>query len=321
MKTNKRWFVLGLFLFFALCFASLAGAADNPIDYSKDSSWSVVTKKPQKAFDVFFMHPTTYGTTKFGLNAPIDDKEIIKGTDDAVLAQASVFENNCNVFAPRYRQMSMAALSIAESKRVPYLSVAVNDVLAAFKYYLKHYNNGRPYILASHSQGSNIALCILKNHRDIVRNDQLVAAYLIGWTFTDEDLKQIKLPLAVAPEQLGALITWNTVGKGGKSPTLLPGAKCVNPLIWTNTAKEQPASLNLGAVIDLTDGTIVQIKHFTSARINQAGGLEIPTPAIENKLDMRMGKAIYHSYDYAFFYGNLVENVGVRCRAWTNRKK
>ncbi|MBU2613790.1 DUF3089 domain-containing protein [Patescibacteria group bacterium] len=321
MKINKRWFVIGLFIFIALDIATLAGAADNPLDYSKYSSWSFVTKNPQMAFDVFFVHPTTYGTTEFGLNAPIDNKDIIKETDDTVLSQASVFEEKCNIYAPRYRQMSIAALSMDEKKIAPYLAVAENDVLAAFKYYLKHYNKGRPYILAAHSQGSKIALCILKKHRDLMRDDQLVAAYLLGWTFTDEDLKQIKLPLAVKPEQLGALITWNTIGKGGKSPTLLPGANCVNPLTWTNTTKEQPASLNLGAVIELTDGTIAKIKHFTSARINEAGGLEIPAPSIENKLDMRMGKAIYHRYDYAFFYGNLVENVGVRCKVWADKKQ
>jgi hypothetical protein len=318
---HKRWSVAGLLIAIVLCFVSLARAANDPIDYSKEASWCVLTKTPQKRFDVFFVHPTTYGTTKFGMNAPIGDKDIIAETDDTVLSQSSVFKNDCNIYAPRYRQMSIAALSMDDKKRAPYLALAVNDVLAAFKYYLKHYNNGRPFIIAAHSQGSNISLCILKKHRDLVRDDQLVAAYLPGWTFTHQDLKQIKIPLAEKPDQVGAVITWNTIGKGGKSPTLLPGAKCVNPLSWTTTTKEQSASLNLGAVIELTDGTTIQIEHFTSARINQAGGLEIPTPAIENKLDMRMGKAIYHRYDYAFFHGNIAQNVAARCEAWTNRKQ
>jgi hypothetical protein len=321
MKISKYLFVLYLSILVALGSSAGASAAGNPLDYTKDSSWCFLTKNPQKQFDVFFMHPTTYGTKKFGMNAPIDDKDINKETDDTVLTQASVFKNKCNIYAPRYRQMSILALSMTDEKRAPYLAIAENDVLAAFKYYLKHYNNGRPYIIAAHSQGSKIALCILKKHRSLFRNDQLMAAYLLGWTFTDQDLKQIRIPLAVKPAQIGALITWNTIGKGGNSPVLLPGANCVNPLTWTNTTKEQPASLNLGAVIELTDGTVAKIKHFTSARIDENGGLEIPTPAIEDKLDMRMGKAIYHRYDYAFFYENLVENVGVRCKAWTERHK
>jgi hypothetical protein len=320
MKNSKYLFILYLLIITALGFSAGGTAADKPLDYGKDASWSYLTKQPDKAFDVFFVHPTTYGTKKYGLNAPIDDKEIMTLTDDTVATQASVFKKNCNIYAPRYRQMSIAVLEMSEEKSAPYMAVAESDVLAAFKYYLKHYNKGRPYFLASHSQGSNILLCILKKHRDLVRNDQLVAAYLLGWTFTDQDLKQINIPLAIKPDQIGGLITWNTIGKGGKSPTLLPGANCVNPLTWTNTTKEQPASLNLGAVIELTDGTVASIKHFTSARINTDGGLEIPTPSIEDKLDMRMGKAIYHRYDYAFFYGNLVENVGVRCQAWLNMR-
>jgi hypothetical protein len=320
MKNSKYLFILYLLIITALGFSAGGTAADKPLDYGKDASWSYLTKQPDKAFDVFFVHPTTYGTKKYGLNAPIDDKEIMTLTDDTVATQASVFKKNCNIYAPRYRQMSIAVLEMSEEKSAPYMAVAESDVLAAFKYYLKHYNKGRPYFLASHSQGSNILLCILKKHRDLVRNDQLVAAYLLGWTFTDQDLKQINIPLAIKPDQIGGLITWNTIGKGGKSPTLLPGANCVNPLTWTNTTKEQPASLNLGAVIELTDGTVASIKHFTSARINTDGGLEIPTLSIEDKLDMRMGKAIYHRYDYAFFYGNLVENVGVRCQAWLNMR-
>lgn len=318
MKIYRKLFIPCFLIIAALLFATVA-VADNSLDYGKDASWSYLTKQPDKAFDVFFVHPTTYGTKKYGLNAPIDDKEIMTGTDDSVAAQASVFQSKCNIYAPRYRQMSIVVLGMSEEESAPYLAVAENDVLAAFKYYLKHHNNGRPYFLASHSQGSKIMLYILKKHRDLVRNDQLVAAYLIGWTFTNDDLKKIRLPLAVNPRQLGALITWNTVGKGGKSPTLLPGANCVNPLSWTNTTDEQPASLNLGAVIDLTGGVIVKIKHFTSARINHEGGLEIPTPSIADKLNLGMGKAVYHRYDYAFFYRNLVENIGVRCAAWNNR--
>lgn len=326
MKFFKNWLVQCFLVIFVLGMATVVNAKDvsgsifNAPDYSLDTSWSIVTKKPVKAFDVFYVHPTTYGAAELGLNAPIDNKDICGLTDATVLSQVSVFKNECNIYAPRYRQVSIEVLGMNAEEGEPYLMVAENDTVAAFRYYLKHYNNGRPYILASHSQGSDVSLRFLKKYRDLVSNDQLVAAYLIGWTFTDEDLKQIDLPLALTPEQTGALITWNTVGKGGKSPTLLPGANCVNPLTWTVTADYESASLNHGAVIELNDGTVAEINNFTSARINEAGGLQIPTPTIVDKLNMRMGKEIYHRYDYAFFYNNIVENVSVRCNAWKNRK-
>ena len=256
---------------------------------------------------------------QFGFNAPIDDPAINAVTDGTVQSQASVFQENCNVYAPRYRQMSIEVLGMDETSRDKYLAIAEADMLRAFTYYLEHYNQGRPFILAAHSQGSNVVKRFLADHRDLVPDDRLVAAYLIGWTFTGDDLKRLRLPLAETPEQTGALITWNTIGNGGKSPVLLPGALCVNPLTFTAAPGEAPASLNSYALIDLKDGSIVKKPHFTSARINAEGGLEIPTPAIEGDLEMGMGKAVYHHYDYAFFYGNLVENVVARCKAWLER--
>lgn len=302
------------------------GIADKPIttntapDYSSSACWSIQSVDSDKPIDVFFMHPTTYDTTSDGFNASLTNETVNRETDADVLSQASVFDQDCNIYAPRYRQMSIEVLSMDEGEKDRYLSVAIDDMLAAFTYYLENLNDGRPYILASHSQGSNVTLEFLRKHRHLVDTDKLVAAYTIGWTITDEDLKQIDLPLAVMPTQTGGIITWNTIGQGGESPTLFPGARCINPLSWTATTDNQPAELNLGAIIELTDGTIDTIDHFTSACINEQGALVIPTPAIVDDLSMSMGEEVYHRYDYAFFYNNLVENVAARCNAWLHKK-
>ena len=64
------------------------------------------------------------------------------------------------------------------------------DVLAAFDYYIKHYNNGRPFILAAHSQGSNILINLLagymKDHPDVY--SRMIAAYVIGYPVTAQYL-------------------------------------------------------------------------------------------------------------------------------------
>ena len=39
---------------------------------------------------------------------------------------------------------------------------AYEDIKKSFEYYLQHYNNGRPIIIASHSQGTTHALRLLK---------------------------------------------------------------------------------------------------------------------------------------------------------------
>lgn len=139
-----------------------------------------------------------------------------------------------------------------------------------------------------------------------------------GWTFTDSILKQLGLPLGTQPSQTGCILVWNTVGPGGTSPTLTKGALCVNPLSWSTDSKEYPASMNKGARILQGKGNSLEIDHFTSAHINEIGGLEIPTPKakIANKLKMPMGKECYHCYDYDFFFYNIQDNVAQRCKAY-----
>jgi len=320
-----RLFVVLVPLLFSVSAAYAQEVHDNPApDYADAANWSALPDnpaRPPKPVDVFFMHPTTYGSDAFGMNAPVTDPGIRAETDATVADQASAFAECCNVYAPRYRQVSIKVLGMPKDKQKQYLSLGVRDMRAAFTHYLVQYNKGRPFILAGHSQGSNVAKLFLTRHRDMVPDAKFVAAYLPGWTFTQNDLKAMRLPLAKTPTQTGALVVWNTVGKGGKSPTLLPGALCVNPLTWTTDKAEAPASLDSYARIPLADGTTLTLENFTPARINEAGGLEIPTPAIVDKLSMAMGPEVYHRYDYAFFYGNIAANAKARCDAWLSKHK
>jgi hypothetical protein len=289
-----------------------------PPDYRSAYYWVMRDDNPDKPFDVFFMHPTSYFTTNTGYNASFFDEAVRPATDITTQTKVSVFESTCNIYAPRYRQVSIVALTMPPEDTGPYYQVAESDMLDAFNYYIDHCNNGRPYFLASHSQGSDLMLRFFRKHRDLIDNHLFVGAYCPGWTFTDNDLEDINIPLAVSSTQLGGLVTWNTIGVGGLSPTLLPGARCINPLAWTPATNEAPASMNICAVIYLTDGTVTNIPNFTSAYIDNNGGLVIPTPdAIINNLSMSMGTNVYHSYDYAFFYSNIVENIALRCTTWS----
>ena len=290
------------------------------IDYSNKSNWLRAEKNPKKSFDVFFVYPTTYKNDKDGMNARLDNKEANKGAESAYQRQATVFKKMCNIYAPRYRQASIKVLSMSEKERAEYLNIGLEDVCDAFNYYLQNYNDGRPYIIAGHSQGSQIIRSFLLKYRSLIDDRKLVAVYAIGYTFTAEHLRKMGLSLAVKADQTGGLITWNTVGKNGKSPVVNPEALCVNPLSWTNSHTEQPKSKNIYARILLKDGKFLKIPHFTSAQIDKRGTLIIPTPSIISKLKMGMGPEVYHGYDYDFFYGNLVENVAARCKAWQEKQ-
>ena len=108
--------------------------------------------------DVFFLHPTTF--TQKGAqswNADLADVNLNVKTDyTTILYQASAF-NECRVFAPRYRQAHLRAYFVNGTEAAHAFDIAYEDVKAAFNYYLEHYNNNRPFIIASHSQGTTHA--------------------------------------------------------------------------------------------------------------------------------------------------------------------
>ena len=60
------------------------------------------------------------------------------------------------------------------------------DVYAALDYYFEYYNQGRPFILAGHSQGSLMLKIALrdyfKEHTDYL--ERMIAAYVIGFSIT-----------------------------------------------------------------------------------------------------------------------------------------
>ncbi len=318
-----------LVILFNLYSASIVAQNSNnniiPTDYSIEKNWSITDKTPVFEIDVFFVHPTTYGPPTNGKYlANLDDTELNTETDIYTINRmTSVFEKNCNIFAPRYRQVNFEVLGMSQELRDEYFKTPVADIKEALSYYLKNFNNGRPFILASHSQGSDVLQLILLENPDIIDKKKLVTAYMPGWTFTDEILHRIGIQLSSQPDDLGTLSVWNTIGPNGSSPTLTKGARCVNPLSWSSDTSNYLATDNMGANILLVNKEEVEINHFTSAKINKDGGLEIPKPIDEvyESIDMGMGPECYHKYDYDFFYNNILENVRVRCNAYLENQR
>ncbi|MBS9779716.1 MAG: DUF3089 domain-containing protein [Moraxellaceae bacterium] len=286
------------------------------LDYSKKENWVAFDSNGNKPCDVFFVHPTTYIDQKDGMNARLDREDVNAFTAQIVAKDAGAFAKSCNVYAPKYRQASISVLSLPVEKRKPFLSFGRKDVENAWHYYLKNVNQGKPYFIAGHSQGSNNIKDMLVENPNIIPKKNLVGIYAIGYTITQQDIDTIGVPLGITPTQTPAMITWNVIGKGGQSPTIEKGALVVNPLDWTNSKENQPSSKNIYAEINGT-----KIPHFTSAQIDDNGALVIPTPKIIDKLPMLMGKEVYHMYDYDFFYGNIIQNVAERLKAWQAKQK
>ena len=125
--------------------------------------------------------------------------------------------------------------------------------MSAFDYYIKHLNNGRPFILAGHSQGSNLLANMLsgymKKNPDLYK--RMVAAYVIGYSITSEYLEQNpQLKFATGPNDTGVIISYNTEAPvmHVTNPVTMPGGVAINPITWTTSEELATAQQNLGGI-------------------------------------------------------------------------
>lgn len=213
------------------------------------------------------------------------------------------------------------------------------DVYAALDYYFENLNDGRPYFLAGHSQGSRLCYIVLseymKEHPDYYEN--MIAAYCIGDSLTKKYLEENPhVKAAQSADDLGVVVSWNTEGpanKGKDSLVISPGAISINPLNWRVDETPASAELNLGTFVpDLIENTLIELPIKADAVIDlERGSVMVMNPAFEQyttskllgfeELDHVFGPASYHGCDYTFFYLNIHENAQIRAEAWLEKKR
>lgn len=142
---------------------------ENPVDYANEEYW-ISAKDTGKAVDVIYFYPTTF--TKDSTDAPdvsdIDDDGMRAKAQIIFNMQTAVFVEECNIYAPVYRQVSANyALTLSEQDSdALFRYSASKDPANALDYYFEHYNNGKPFILAGHSQGSEILTMLLSDYME-----------------------------------------------------------------------------------------------------------------------------------------------------------
>ncbi|MBI4931736.1 MAG: DUF3089 domain-containing protein [Bacteroidetes bacterium] len=323
----QRFSCLLLPLLFASCLAPIKSFDHSKIaaapDYSQDKYWAALPTKKDSAdalpygsdikdeqanakVDVFFIYPTIYLTGKHW-NADVNKKRLNRKIDKSTIRhQASVFNESCKVYAPRYRQAVLWAFAKLEGSGKKSLDLAYDDVKKAFDYYLKNYNNGRPFIIASHSQGSWHAEKLLHDYfdKDSLLRGKLIAAYIIGGPLKKNSYKNI--PASDSASQTGCLVCWNTKKWGVKNNSYLGNnLECVNPLTWKRDTVAAPATNNLGSVPYGFKGID---KEYANAKISPTGLLWVHKKPKRGYVN---GKN-YHVLDYNLFWMNIRENVKLR---------
>jgi hypothetical protein len=271
-----------LVLTLSLCILGCGSQISAP-DYTASSSWAHQPANIDKPVDVFYVYPTIYAETS-PLNMDFTRKDLQGRIANLLTSQAGVFTPAANLYAPYYRQMSFAALNPKEDMyQNCYFHIGAEDVARAFEEYLHKHNNGRPFILAGHFQGSMVLIDLMqKRFHDPALQKQLVAAYLIGYSVTDDDLKKYPwLKPAAGRDDLGVIVSYNTKAPNTTgSPVLLPGAICINTLNWKTDATPADKAMNLGAVFYDNRGKLIKdVPGYCGATINpQTGALETIPP-------------------------------------------
>jgi hypothetical protein len=292
--------------------------------------------------DVFFVHPTGYAKAA-SWNGPTSDPDAVRAVSLVMKYVASSFNAAARIYAPRYRQATLYAfLDYETSSGIRAIDLAYADVEAAFEYYLKAYNRGRPFILAGHSQGSNHALRLLQEKIiGTPLQKRLVAAYLIGMAIP-EDIPGIRP--SRSSTDTGSVIGWTShtpdgnprffthdmaIWYGGtyRKSKGLPLVQ-VNPLSWKLNGGAIPASKNPGSLpcYDPSSDPPPLVPGVTGADasgqilvITKPGvpgfagsGPEIPI------LNSDFGD--YHDYDYMLFYESIRQNAIDRVKAFVEKR-
>ena len=319
---QRRIFLLIISIFISFLFAADGATAPQSgsiaTDYSKAEHWLSIPIVIDKKVDVFYLYPTAW--MKVDKNesniCEIDNPTMLVGAKAAFGRQATAFEPVGNMFAPYYRQLDLSPVN--REKIVG--GIPTTDAVAAFDYYIKNFNNDRPFILAGHSQGSNVLSNLLagymKDNPEVL--SRMVAAYVIGYSVTGEYLaRNPHLKFAEGPDDTGVIISYNTESPNvvpGTNIVTLPGGIAINPITWTRGETLAGASENLGSIMP-AGRFFVPVDNFADARVDKEKGVVICSTADADKL-FRSGsatvKGVFHSFDYLFYYYNLRQNAANR---------
>jgi hypothetical protein len=294
LSGRKRWWAIGAAVFVVVVGGALFATWDDIMrtvldpkepfqtyepppapNYARASAWALNPVALDQHLmtgpvDVFFIHPTTFNGGR-NWNGPIDDGAARRQLDRIMLPNyAGPFARVGRIFAPRYRQASLYAhMTLREDARDA-RRFAYGDIQAAFRFYMSHYNFGRPFIVVGVEQGGLIADRLVRE--EIAPNPLLAHDFVVGYMIDaivprdGYDAPGKTIPACRQRAQARCVVAWMAVPEADpkRARVLLSRAMawtpdhllenlddrpalCVNPLLGAETDAKAPAKLNLGA--------------------------------------------------------------------------
>jgi len=198
------------------------GMADNPCEIAQDTTVREHGKPDRvetpvtgpRGVDCFYVYPTVSNQP-----TPNASKSRDPELESIAKYQAARFSTQCRVFAPIYRQTTLASIAagMTGGSTGADRELAFSDVLEAWREYLAEENGGRGVVLVGHSQGTFMLRELVK--REIEQHKEqrrlIVSGLLLGG---DVEVAKGRLVggdfartvLCTEPAQVGCIVAFST---------------------------------------------------------------------------------------------------------------
>ena len=277
-------------------------------DWSDKAAWYISEPSAAPEADIFYILPTCVWdwTAEDGQLCRYSDysrtDHIEAFMPSVELAEDIFAQGQYGFYCPYYRQITLNVWMDGEAAVEELFPLSMEDVSEAFDYYLEHYNNGRPFVLAGFSQGGKAVVELVK-HLPAEAYGRMAAAYAIGYRISDEELAQYpQLLPATDSTGTGTIICYNSVAcPEAACGVLSPSDVCINPVNWTTDAT--PAILN-----DSVTVTVDTVNHLLIV-----DGLD-PEHYYSPSLASTFPLGNYHLQELTLYQEHLRRNTALRVR-------
>jgi len=296
-------------LFFILA-ALATTSCDIPKEtFSDPKMWCSLPDRYAENVDVFYVVSTNImrsfnpdGTESF--SAVLNDEEKAILATEIKYIENNLFPEKVNFFSPYYHQTTMSALANPAFTRKDLQDLsnrATNEVFDAFDYYMEHFNQDRPFIIAGYSQGAIMTKNLLQ-HLTAEQSKRLVAAYMMGYGLDAETLQHANVNAATGATDTGVTISFTSMANTEAIYNIIynDAVECINPVNWCTDAT--PAEFQY-------DGETLTVHVDQTKKVLIVDGFHYEKHKTQDWSINPWSKDNYHNFEIYFYAPQIRKNA------------